>query len=351
MLRSELVSATATMPAAVYKGNHTVVVEEIPVPEVGPNQVLLEISHCGICGTDLHMVMEDWGRPGSTGGHEYSGVVAKLGRDVGGWAVGDRAVGGPTAGCGVCRQCAAGCTNLCEGRPNSGVDPFVGAFALYKALESDALYRVPDGIDLRTAALTEPLAVALRGVRRAAAKVDDRVLVTGAGPIGLLTVALLGTQGVSDVTVSEPSPRRQSLALKVGAARVIAPDELEPPALPMQIVASPYQLAFECSGRSDAMEAALDSLDRAGTLVLSGSGMRRPRFDPNRIIMNELVVTGTYEYTQEDYRLAMDLLTTGRLPTETLIEPDDQPLGRLQWAMEQLTAGELAGKVMVVPDA
>lgn len=339
------------MPAAVYKGNQTVVVEEIPVPELGRNAVLLEISHCGICGTDLHMVMEDWGRPGSTGGHEYSGVVAKVGPDVEGWAVGDRAVGGPEAGCGACDACRAGRTNLCKSRPNAGVDHFVGAFALYKAIESGALYRVPDAVDLRTAALTEPLAVAIRGVRLAAAEPPDRVLVTGGGPIGLLTVAVLNARGVSDVTVSEPSPKRQALALKVGAATVITPDQLPHPAMPMEIVASPYQIAFECSGRSDAMEAALINLDRGGTVVLSGSGMRRPRFDSNRIIMNELVVTGTYEYTREDYRVAMDMLTAGRLPAETIIEPDDQPLGRLQWAMQQLVAGELAGKVLVVPHA
>ena len=351
MLRSGPVPATATMPAAVYKGNRTIAVEEIPVPELGASQVMLEISHCGICGTDLHMVMEDWGRPGSTGGHEYAGVVAEVGRDVDGWVPGDWAVGGPRAGCGVCRPCSAGHTNLCQSRPNSGVDPFVGAFARYKVVESDALYRVAGGVDLRTAALTEPVAVAIRGVRRAAVKTTDHVLVTGAGPIGLLTVAILLAQGVSDVTVSEPSPKRRSLALEVGAAKAIMPEQLEHPALPMETVTSPYQLAFECSGRPDAIEAALANLDRAATLVLSGAGMRRPRLDPNRIIMNELLVTGTYEYTQEDFRLAMDVLTEGRLPTKALVEPDDQPLGRLQWAMEQLMAGELAGKVMVVPDA
>src|ERR1039458_7904064 len=114
----------ATMPAAVYKGNHTIAVEEIPVPDVGPSQVLLQISHCGICGTDLHMVMEDWGRPGSTGGHEYSGVVAKVGRDVDGWVLGDRVVGGPREGCGQCALCEAGCSNLCPSRPKAGIDPF-----------------------------------------------------------------------------------------------------------------------------------------------------------------------------------------------------------------------------------
>ncbi|HEV8063845.1 MAG TPA: alcohol dehydrogenase catalytic domain-containing protein [Acidimicrobiales bacterium] len=339
------------MPAAVYKGNRTIVVEEIPVPQLGASQVLLEVSHCGICGTDLHMVMEGWGRTGSTGGHEYSGVVSKLGSGVTGWAEGDRVVGGPRPGCGRCANCRAGNGNLCRNRPRSGMEPFVGAFARYKAVEADALFAVPSGLDLRTAALTEPLAVALRGVRRTDAQPGDRVLVTGAGPIGLLTVALLSARGVTDVVVSEPGRKRRERALELGAAAVIAPGELERPAMPMEVVTEPYRLAFECSGRVEAMEAALDNLDRAGTLMLSGAGMERPRFDSNRIILNELVVTGTYEYTREDYELAMDLLTSKRLPEGLLIEPGDQPLDRLQWAMEQLVAGELAGKVLVAPGA
>lgn len=132
---------------------------------------------------------------------------------------------------------------------------------------------------------------------------------------------------------------------------MIRADGLEEPGAPTEVVADPYHVAFECSGRSDAMEAALANLDRAGTLVLSGTGMRRPKFDPNRIILQELTVTGTVEYTPDDYHAAIELLAHGRLPVDDLIEPDDVPLGRLQEAMERLIAGELAGKVLVVPDA
>ena len=121
--------------------------------------------------------------------------------------------------------------------------------------------------------------------------------------------------------------------------------------MPTEIVAEPFQVAIECSGRADAMEAALANLDRAGTLVLSGTGMRRPKFDPNRIIFQELTVTGTVEYTPGDYHAAIDLLADRRLPVDDLIEADDVPLDRLQQAMEQLIAGELAGKVLVVPGA
>lgn len=339
------------MLAAVYQGAHTISVEERPRPEVGPDQVLIEVSHCGICGSDLHILYEDWGVPGSIAGHEYSGVIVEVGETVEGWRPGDRVVGGPREGCGVCKRCTAGRPHLCDKRPRPGFATYVGAFAGFKSLDADCLYRVPDGLDLRTAALTEPVAVALRGVRKAHPEPDDRVLVTGAGPIGVLTVAVLNALGIRDVTVTEPAPRRRELAARLGVAAVLEPDQLELPQMPTDLVAAPFRFAIECSGRKEAMEAALANLTVGGTLVLSGTGMRRPRFDPNRIILQELTVTGTVEYTPDDYRAALDLLASGALPVDLLIEPEDQPLGRLEWALEQLSRGEVAGKVMVVPRA
>ena len=342
---------TGSMLAAIYKGQSSISVEEVPVPEVGAHQVLLQVSHCGICGTDLHMLYENWGTPGSIAGHEYSGSVVRVGAEVEGWQVGDRAVGGPSRGCGDCRQCRAGRVNLCVDRPLTGVLPFVGAFAGYKVVDGHSLYRVPDGLDLRTAALTEPVAVALRGVHKSKAAPGDRVLVTGAGPIGVLSVAILRTMGVTDITVSEPGSLRKALATKVGAAEVIDPDALQTPLLPMEIVSHPFQAAIECSGRSDAMETALGNLDLGATLVLSGTGMQRPKFDGNRIIINELTIAGTVEYTPDDYAESLALLASGQLPTEVLIEPDDRGLAHLEDVLAQLSHGEIAGKVMVAPNA
>ena len=180
------------MLAAVYEGDQSVAVRTVPVPDPGPGQVLIEVSHCGICGSDLHFVVEGWAaRPGSVHGHEYSGVVAAIGPDVHGWAVGDRVVGGPGRGCGACRLCTDGLPHLCLNRDRPGEAPYQGAFATYKVLDAGTLFRIPDGLDLRAAALSEPVAVALRGVHRSHARPGDRVLVTGAGPIGLLTVAVL----------------------------------------------------------------------------------------------------------------------------------------------------------------
>ena len=339
------------MLAAVYKGDRTIAVEEMPVPAAGPGQVLIEVSHCGVCGTDLHTLYENWGSPGSVAGHEYSGVVVAVGAEVEQWAEGDRVVGGPRRGCGRCARCGEGRTNLCASRPRAGLDPFTGAFAAYKLVDATCLYRVPERLDLRTAALTEPLAVALHGIAKAAPSPGDRVLVTGAGPIGLLHIAVLRAMGVERIVVSEPAPARQDLASRLGAVAVIHPDQLTEPAWPMDLVAEPFQVAYECSGHREAMEQALAQLDVGATLVLSGTGMRRPRFDPNRIILNELSIKGTVEYTPNDYEAALSLLAEGGLPTESLVEPEDQPLGRLQWVLGRLSEGQIAGKVMVVPRA
>jgi (R,R)-butanediol dehydrogenase/meso-butanediol dehydrogenase/diacetyl reductase len=354
MVRSGAVTGTlpTTMPAVVYQGNQTVTVEELPTPTLGERDVLLEISHCGICGSDLHLIMEDMGQPGSTGGHEYSGTIVALGRGVEGWSIGDAVVGGPDEGCGHCRPCLSGRQQLCLSRGRIGLGPYQGAFAAYKKCSADALFRVPTGLELRTAALTEPTAVALHGVRRSGIQPGQRALVTGAGPIGLLTIAVLRALGIDDITASEPAPKRRDRALAVGASVALSPDRLPAPDdYPSELIDDPFDAAIECSGRADAAEAALAALGRAGVLVFSGTGMKWPRFNGNRIILNELTILGSLEYSRADYDEAIALLAGGRLPTDQLIEPEDVPLSSVQHAMEQLVVGELPGKVLVVPHA
>ncbi len=338
------------MRAAVYKGPRSVEVEEIPTPTAGPGQVLIEVSHCGICGSDLHFVVEGWSRPGSVHGHEYSGTVVEVGPSVSSIQVGDRVVGGPGRRCGTCKPCRSGQTNVCVEHNITGASPETGAFAPYKALAADAAFTIPASLDLRTAALSEPVAVALRGVRRSGLQPGDRALVTGAGPIGTLTVAVLRALGVEDITVSEPHARRRELAASLGAATCV-PADLVAPVMPMEIVAAPFDAAIECSGRADAMEAALSQLAKGGVLVLSGTGMVRPHLEAIRIIVNELTVTGSAEYTNDDFQSAIDLLASGALPTSLLIEQADIPLNGIVDAMDRLVAGDLPGKVMVNPRA
>jgi (R,R)-butanediol dehydrogenase/meso-butanediol dehydrogenase/diacetyl reductase len=340
------------MPAAVIMGLRDVAIEERPTPQPGPGELLLEISHCGLCGSDLHFLLE-WGpqKAGSIEGHEYSGTVVAVGPDVTGWQVGDRSVGGPSPRCGHCEYCVAGRSSLCieRGRVGSDEGEWQGAFARYKVVRAATSYRIPDGLAMKHAALTEPLAVALHGITRGGgARPGTRWLVTGGGPIGFLSVAALKALGIDDIVVSEPKERRRALCEKLGA-RVITPDELSTPRWPHDLVDEPFDVALECSGVGPAQESALAQLKRAGTLVLVGAGMARPKFDPNRILLNEVMITGAYVYDDDGWGRALDLLASGKMPNDLLVEHDDYPLNRLLDAAVGLHEGELAAKAMVVP--
>jgi L-iditol 2-dehydrogenase len=336
------------MRAAVYRGPRDVVVEQRPVPDLGPHDVLLEVSHCGVCGSDLHMFVDGWGAPGSIGGHEFSGRVVAVGDAVTSWSFGDEVVGGPARRCGECEYCRAGRPQLCTGRNNPGLDGFQGAFAEFVRVHEAEMLRVPPGLSMRAAALAEPLAVALHGFTRAGVREGQRILVTGCGPIGALTVAAARARGIADVVVSEPHPARRALAERLGAVAVV-PDQLEAPRMPFELVDEPFDAVLECSGHAAAMEAGLSQLKRGGTLVLVGAGMHHPRFDNNRILLNELVITGAYVYDPDGFPRALELLASPEFPTDVLIESDDVALEALNDAVERLVAGELAAKVLIAP--
>ena len=337
------------MAAAVYVGDGAVEVQHIPVPDLHDGEALIEISYCGICGTDLHLVLERYARPGSVLGHEWAGTIAALGAGAADWEPGDRVVLDPTPGCGTCRACRRGRPSVCLRRePPDLLDFSRGAFCRYKVAPAARLLRIPNALSTRAAALTEPTAIALHTVNLAGVSPDDRVLVTGGGPVGLLTTAVLRTRGVRDIVVSEPSAVRRERALAVGATRAVNPDEL--PRAPMgRPVERPFTLAFECSGNAAAAEAALDQLDYAGTMVFVGTGHEMPRINHNRAIVLELSIIAAYNYDIDGFAPALALLASGQLPLDALIEPDDVLLDDVLGTMHRLAAGELPGKVMVKP--
>ena len=192
-------------------------------PSSARDDVLVEVSHCGICGTDLHLVLEQYARPGSVLGHEWAGTIAAVGADVA--RLGDRRARRRRTrrpGAASAARAARGRPSVCLRRePPDHLDFSRGAFCRYKVVAAARLLRVPDG-------LVDPRRRAHRADRdrdphrqpRPASTPDDRVLVTGGGPVGLLTTAVLRARGVDDITVSEPAPLRRERALAVGAARV-----------------------------------------------------------------------------------------------------------------------------------
>ena len=173
-------------------------------------------------------------------------------------------------------------------------------------------------------------------------------MVSGCGPIGAAAVAALIAQGHDDVVVVEPSPLRRDLALRLGAT-VLEPSDLESPWHPGIAVDEPVDVVIETSGVRTAAESGLAQLVACGRMVLVGTGMDFPRLDSNRIILNELVVTGSYTYGATGFTSALELISSGLLPLDALVEPGSIGLDALFDTMVRLRAGEVAGKVLVRP--
>ncbi len=341
------------MAAAVYQSPGVVTVEKRAVPPPGREELLVAVDHCGICGSDIHQLRDGWGlKAGSVAGHEWSGTIVAVGEDVGTWSIGERVVGGPSPRCGTCRRCREGKPSQCENRQHSISHWPDGAFAEYILVSSAAVVRLPDGLPARQAALAEPLSVVLHGITRSGIAAGDTAMVIGAGPIGALSVVALQSMGVTDITVVEPSEGRKRLARDLGATRVLDPADLEliPPWEPERLSAHAVHVVLECSGHKSAIEAGFNQLLRGGVLVMVGAGIEAPAFDPNRMILNELTVTGSFVYDKGGFERALELLASGGFPGDLLIDATDVPLNGLGEALEALATGRIAGKVMVVPE-
>jgi (R,R)-butanediol dehydrogenase / meso-butanediol dehydrogenase / diacetyl reductase len=336
------------MRAAVYERPGRLRIEDRTVPSPADGEVLIEVSHCGICGSDLHMVLEGWGTPETVGGHEFSGRIAAVGPGADAWVVGDLVVADPRRVCGACPACRDDRPSLCRAAPVV-VDSWEGGFADYVMAHTSQLHRIPEGLSLRHAALTEPLAVALHGITRSGTGAGDRVLVTGTGPIGLLAIAALRARGAGEIIASEPHAARRARAAEVGAHAVIRPEELVAPDLPTETVAEPFDVVLECAGSARAIESGLAQLRPGGTLVIVGAGLEPPRIDPNRVLLHELVVTGSFNYDAQGFADALELLAGGEMPLDALVEPEDVGLDDLLDAMQTLASGATTRKVLVIP--
>ena len=339
--------AASTTTAAVYRRPGELDVTEVPLPELGPGDVLVEVAYCGLCGTDLHMVLDGWGTPDTIFGHEWSGRVAAAGAEAR-VDEGAAVVGRGWTECGLCQHCRAGQPGLCMQRPLAGTDDgHSGAFARYLVTDHRNLTAVPDRLSLREAAYAEPLAVAIHAVTRGSFRPGGRAMVFGCGPIGAAVVAVLIARD-GDVTVVEPSEPRQELARRLGAA-VRPTDELETPAHPGRVPSDAVGWVFETSGARQAAQTGLAQLSGGGTMVIVGIGMDYPKLDTGRMILNELTVAGAYEYDPDGLAAALELIASGALPMDVLLEPDPIGLDGILDVMGRLRSGEVAGKVLVRP--
>ncbi len=285
-----------------------------------------------------------WGfTPGAVAGHEWSArTVAAVGDDVTSWSVGELVVGGPGVRCGTCRRCLEGKPSQCENRSSMTSGGSDGAFAEYILCRAAGVLRLPEGLSPRHAALAEPLSVAMHGITRSEVAHGDSVMVFGAGPIGALSVAALRSMGITDITVVEPHEGRRQLAADLGVTSIVDPADLEvfPPWEPERMSSRAVDVVLECSGHRAAIEAGFNQLARGGILVMVGAGIDHPTFDINRMILNELTVTGSFVYDEGGFERALELLASDSFPAEPAHRPRRRspqrhrrcPRGTPRWA-------------------
>ena len=325
------------MRAAVYKGSQRFAIEEMPDPTPGPGQVVIDVSHCAICGTDVHHFMYDVAPPGTVMGHEYSGAVSAVGEGVSRWRAGDRVVGGGG-------EPPPGRAPVRGERTNYGRDSAVAPTSRVRAYAEKVLLEewepipIPEGVSDEEAAMCEPCAVAVRAVRLSRLNLGDFAVVLGAGPIGLLTMQAARAAGASRVIVSEPAPARARAARELGADAVVNPLEEDAEAQVVELMdgVGP-DVVFECAAAKGTLDQALNMVRRNGQVVLVAIAWERTPVMPPDWIAREVNLQTSFGTQPRDWRIALDLMRSGKVTTQPLVsEASYLPLDDIQGAFEAL---------------
>ncbi|SDR70666.1 NAD(P)-dependent alcohol dehydrogenase [Microterricola viridarii] len=304
-----------TMRVSQLDAAHSVRLTERPVPTPGASEVLVRVAAVGVCGSDTHYY--EHGRIGPfvvtaplVLGHEASGTIVAVGSGVDAARIGSRVSIEPQKPCRACEQCKAGRYNLCAAMEFFATPPIDGAFAEYVLIEQDFAHDVPDSISDASAALVEPLSVGIAACHKAEVTAGSRVLIAGAGPIGVITAQVARAFGAVEVHISDVSEPRLAFALQHGATHAhLAGAPLEHLAVDAFI---------DASGAAPAIRAGIPAVRPAGRVILVGLGADSLEMPVNLIQNNELWVTGVFRYANT-WPTAIALLANGSVNLDALV--------------------------------
>jgi L-iditol 2-dehydrogenase len=306
-----------TMRASVLRGVGDVAVEERPIPEPGPGEVLVRVGSVGVCGSDVHYYEQ--GRIGPyvvdrplVLGHEAGGELAAVGPGVDSLRPGQRVSLEPGVPCRNCAQCLVGRYNLCPNVRFFATPPYDGAFCEYVVMPAAFVHTIPDSVSDDAAALLEPLSVAIWASRRGGVTAGSRVLVTGAGPIGFLCTQAARAFGATQVWVSDVNPHRLELARRLGA------EALDVSQRPIGDWGIAPDVLLECAGNARATGEAIRVVARAGHVVLVGMGADELPIPLPYVQDHELVLTGAFRYANT-WPTAISLVASQRVDVDSLV--------------------------------
>jgi L-iditol 2-dehydrogenase len=290
----------------------------VRVPDLDPDQVLVRIAAVGVCGSDVHYFQH--GRIGDFVltspmilGHEAAGTIVAVGAGVSPDRVGERVAIEPQRACRVCEQCKHGRYNLCPYIEFYATPPIDGAFAQYQAIQADYAYAIPDSMSLEAAALCEPLSVGIWANQKAGTGPGSRILVAGAGPVGILVAQVARAFGAKEIIVSDVAAQRRQAATRYGATRVVDPLAEDVAGLGLEVDAF-----VDASGAEAAVRAGVMAVKPAGRIVLVGMGADDVTLPVSRIQARELVLTGVFRYANT-WPLAIHLAATGQVDLDSMV--------------------------------
>jgi L-iditol 2-dehydrogenase len=333
------------------KGKGLVEMRDVPEPRVKDDEVLIEIKAVSVCGSDLHIFHDNhpyW--PPMVMGHEFSGVIADVGKDVKGWKIGERVVSETRTGaCGVCYQCQSGFPQVCEHKRAYGIG-IDGAYAKYVAGPARLLHRLPESIPFETGAIIEPIAVCVAAiVERCGFRAGDSAVVAGPGPIGLISLAIAKSAGARSVGIIGREGIRLEKARELGADCVIDRRKTDP--LPMILEMTGglgVDMLIETSGNPDAIRQAFEMVRRLGTVCAIGISGRPDILIPyDRGIFKALRLDFCFSSSWTAWERAIGLIASGLIPAEKIIT-HRLPLAEWQEAF-RLLEDRQAVKVILLP--
>jgi len=333
------------MKALVLKEYRRFAVEDFPTPALQPDEVLVRVRACGICGSDVHGMDGSSGRriPPIIMGHEAAGEVAEIGTAVSGWKPGDRVTFDSTVYCGDCWYCRTGKVNLCENRRVLGVSCNEyrrhGAFAEFVAVPQRILYRLPDNLSFEQAAMVEAVSVAVHAVERTPLALNAKVAVIGVGMVGSLVVQALRLAGCEQIIAADLDEDRLRLATKFGATHVFKADIA---GLPEKIREASggggVDAAFEVVGLSPTVNAAIGSVRKGGSITLVGNLKPRVELPLQTVVTRELTLIGTCASAGE-YPACLKLIAGGKINVTDFISATPPLEDGAEW-FDRLYAGE-----------
>ena len=335
------------MKAVVVDGPGKVEVRNVPEPTCGPDDVIIRVGACGICGTDIHILDGEF--PPTVYpiiiGHEFGGTVVEVGANVTGFKVGDRVGADPTLACGACYFCQRGQQNLCERWNALGVGHENGGFAELVRAPERVVYPLPEGMSFAAAALIEPVSCVVHGFHMLQSKPGETYLVYGAGPMGLQNAQIARFSGASVVAIIDINPGRQEIARSFGFEIVGGSlDEVK------HVAPRGFDVVIEATGRTKVAEIAIDAVIKRGKLLLFGvcPPGEKVSYDPFRIFNEEITILGTMAVLNS-YGPAIDFLNAGAIDTAKMVT-HTFPIDQFDEAVALVRRGE-GLKVQIDPQA